>query len=169
MKRAMTASLSIAATAIVVATAGACSRTEQLVQSRGRANEAAAIATLRTVLSAEAAYAASNGGGYGSLECLSNPKPCSPADPGQAYLDKGFVAGARNGYEFEFFAGSDAPGGGSRPAGSSLSSFAVVASPAAEDSPNRRFCGDSSMNVCALEDDGEPAGGACPATCKPLQ
>jgi len=168
MTRAVTASL-ITTLAIAVATVSACSQTEQLGQARGRANEAAAIATLRTVLSAEAAYAASNGGGYGSVECLSNPKPCSPADPGQAYLDKGFVGGERNGYEFEFFAGSDAAGSGRRPAGSSLSSFAVVASPAAEDSANRRFCGDSRMNVCALDDDAEPAGGACPPTCKPLQ
>jgi len=168
MKRAVSASLGMAAAAMVIATASACSQTEQLVQSRGRANEASAIATLRTVLSAEAAYAASNGGGYGSLECLAAPKPCSPADPGQAYLDKGFVSGARSGYEFEFFEGSDAPGGRG-PAGSKLSSFAVVASPAAEDSPNRRFCGDSTMNVCALDDDAEPAGGACPAACKPLQ
>ena len=168
MKPVVRASFVIAATATIVATASACSQTERLVQSRGRANEAGAIATLRTVLSAEAAYAANNGGGYGSIECLADPKPCVPADAGQGYLDKGFVSGARNGYEFEFFAGSEAPGGRG-PAGSKLSSFAIVAAPAAEDSPNRRFCGDSSMNVCALDDDAEPAGGACPAACKPLQ
>ena len=156
--------------AVLIALAGfvGCSDTiDQLGSARNRANDASAIANLRTVISAEIAYSA-NTGGFGSPECLSNPKSCVADDPGQPYLTKGLLSGERSGYTYEFVAGPDSTASGRAP-GSKLESFAVVATPATEGTGARIFCGDSTGNVCVMPDDEEATGGACPATCKPMK
>jgi hypothetical protein len=145
-----------------------CSDTiDQLSSARNRANDAATLGNVRVVITAEMAYS-SNNGGFGSPECLSDPKSCVPDDPGQPYMPKGMLSGERSGYTFEFVAGPDTAVPG-RAAGSNLKSFAVVATPATEGTGARSYCGDSTGNVCVMPDDAEATGGACPASCKPLQ
>jgi type IV pilus assembly protein PilA len=61
-----------------------------LMRARVSANEAAAIADTRTVISAQSTYYASNGSAYdGSLWCLTNPSACIPSYPATApiFLD----------------------------------------------------------------------------------
>lgn len=152
---------------VVLVGVAACSDSiEQLGSARNRANEAATVGNIRSLISAEIAYSANNGG-FGSLECLSTPKSCVPDDPGQAYMTRGLLTGERSGYTFEFVAGPETPVPG-RAAGANLKSFAVVATPATEGAGARSYCGDSTGNVCVMPDDAEATGGACPASCKPL-
>jgi hypothetical protein len=154
--------------ATVLASAIGCdSSIQQLSSARNRANDAATIGNIRVLISAEMAYS-SNNGGFGSLECLSNPKSCVPEDPGQPYLTKGLFSGERSGYTYEFVPGPETSGRG-RAAGSNLKSFAVVATPANEAAGSRIFCGDSTGSVCVLPDDDEATGGACPASCEPMK
>jgi hypothetical protein len=156
-----------AAIFMIASAAGCDSSVQQLSSARNRANDAATVANIRTLISAEIAYS-SNNGGFGSLECLSNPKSCVPDDPGQPYLTKGLLSGERSGYTYEFVPGPETslPG---RAAGSNLKSFAVVATPANEAAGSRIFCGDSTGSVCILPDDAEATGGACPASCEPMK
>jgi prepilin-type N-terminal cleavage/methylation domain-containing protein len=61
-----------------------------LLRARVSANEAAALADTRTVISAQATYYASNGNAYdGNLWCLADPGACIPAYPptGPIFLD----------------------------------------------------------------------------------
>lgn len=52
-----------------------------------RANEAATIASIRTIISAQAAYQSANQGLYESrLECLSDPMNCIPGYKGPPFL-----------------------------------------------------------------------------------
>jgi hypothetical protein len=148
----------------------ACGSSEELNRVRHEANEAGAIANVRIVLAAQATYSAGNAGAYGSMECLADPKTCVAADPGQPYVEKGFLSAERSGYTYQFHAGADSPQATGRPRGASLSSFAIVATPAASaPSTARRFCGDASMNVCTLSRDSVVSGGQCPSSCQPLQ
>ena len=54
-----------------------------LLRARVSANEAATIGDIRTVISAQAAYASANGGCYeGFMDCLANSAaPCIPTTP----------------------------------------------------------------------------------------
>jgi len=61
-----------------------------LIRSRQRANENAAVANLRTVSNAEAAYIAASGGSYGSAAALVS----------QQLLDDRFGAGPISGYNY---------------------------------------------------------------------
>jgi hypothetical protein len=150
---------------IVIASAAGCdSSIQQLSIARNRTNDAATLANIRTLISAELAYSANNGG-FASLECLANPKSCVADDPGQPYITKGLFSGERSGYTYEFVPGSDA----GRAAGSKLESFAVVATPVSDSPGARIFCGDSTGNVCTLAEDDEVSGGACPASCEPVK
>ncbi len=47
-----------------------------LLRARVSANETATIGDIRTVITAEAAYHAANGGNYGILPCLASPSTC---------------------------------------------------------------------------------------------
>jgi hypothetical protein len=155
---------------IVAGTSSACERSEELNRARAQANEATAIANIRIMLSAQAAYSAGNDGAYGSIECLQSPKACVHTDPGQPYLEKDFVLGERAGYIYHFDAGGNTPQAVGRPPGSTLSTFAIVATPAvAGSSGTRRFCGDSRMYVCTLLGDSVVSGAQCPSSCQPVQ
>ena len=146
-----------------------------LLRARVSANESATIGDLRTVISGEAAYAASNAGFPDSLECLAAPTRCIPGYPQSAptFLDAPFANPTRHGYRFRFVAGpapERAPGARISP--SSVTRFAYVAEPVASGQTGvRAFCAEATGVIC-MRPDGriEDAGdGACPATCAPLE
>ncbi len=147
-----------------------------LLRARVSANESAAIGDLRTVVSAQAAYASVNGGLPDTFECLAAPARCIPAYPetGPHFLDATFSTPTRHGYSFRFVPGAaaspeQAPGGKVSP--SSLTAFAYIAEPVvAGQTGVRAFCAEASGTVCAsiegrVVDGGD---GVCPATCSPL-
>ena len=147
-----------------------------LLRARVSANESATIGDLRTVISAEAAYTASNAGFPDSLECLAAPTRCIPGYPDSApiFLDTPFANPTRHGYRFRFVAGpaaaEQAPPG-VRISPSSLTRFAYVAEPvAAGQTGVRAFCAEASGIICTSPDGRihDAGDGACPATCAPL-
>jgi len=85
-----------------------------LLRARVSANEAAAIGDTRTVISAEAAYHATNSGYYGNLTCLATPSTCMNAYTGPTFLDAFLAAStlvSKNGYTRTWLETS-APGSG---------------------------------------------------------
>ena len=156
-----------AVAAVLASVVGCDSSIQQLSSARSRANDAATIGNIRALISAEIAYS-SNTGGFGSLECLSNPKSCVPEDPGQPYVAQGLFSGERSGYTSEFVPGPETSMRG-RGAGANLKSFAIVATPVDEAAGTRIFCGDSTGSVCTLPDDAEATGGVCPSSCVPVK
>jgi type IV pilus assembly protein PilA len=104
-----------------------------LLRARIAANESAAKSDLRTVASAQAAYASQNGGYYDKLECLANPQKCVPGVASGFPMIDGALASPvqRSGYTRELFLGPP-PGGGDRSqiSPSSATRFAYVAVPA---------------------------------------
>ena len=82
-----------------------------LVRARMSGNEAVAIGSLRAMTSAQAAYAASHGGQYGTLECLTSPAVCPNADgsvPTEPFLSPAAaLPGPRSGYTFRLVLTTD--------------------------------------------------------------
>jgi type II secretory pathway pseudopilin PulG len=146
-----------------------------LLRARVAANEAAAIADIRSVLAAESQYAGANGGLFDRLECLAAPVRCIPGYPaaGPSFLQgEQASTSARRGYTFTFHAGArPAALNGARSSGSSLSSFAYVAAPLQQGQTGARsFCGDASGRVCVIGAGAPaPVDGACPMPCQVLQ
>jgi type II secretory pathway pseudopilin PulG len=147
-----------------------------LLRARVAANESATIGDLRTLVSAEAAYASANAGFHDTPECLAAPMRCIPAYPETApvFLDATFAAPTRRGYSFRFVPGAAASpelAPGARMSPSSLRAFAYIAEPIAPGQTGvRAFCADQTGLVCAnpagrIEDAGD---GTCPETCAPL-
>jgi type II secretory pathway pseudopilin PulG len=147
-----------------------------LLRARVSANESAAIGDVRTVISAEAAYASSNGGFGDTLECLAAPTRCIPGypDTGPVFLDATFATPMRRGYSFRFVAGpaaaaEAAPGASVSP--SSMRTFAYIAEPLTPGQTGvRAFCGEASGIICVsrdgrIQDEGD---GGCPVGCEPL-
>ena len=118
-----------------------------LLRARIAANEAAAIGDTRTVISAEAAFHAASGGGYGDISCLANPQLAGCLGPGAgttAFIDPqmGTVPGIKQGYSRTFVPG--APGGLIR-----LSCYVYNAVPTTVGSTGSRgFAGDCSGRIC---------------------
>ena len=147
-----------------------------LLRARVSANEAMAIGDIRTVISAQTAYAQANGGYYDSLECLAAPQECIPGYPaeGPVFLS-GPVDGVRSGYQRELFFGAPADSNDVAFANlspSSVSSFVFVAYPATPGTTGvRSFCGDETGMICAIADGAspQPVDGRCPPSCVPLQ
>jgi type II secretory pathway pseudopilin PulG len=149
-----------------------------LLRSRFVANESAVIGDIRSVISAEAAYAGANGGYYDQLECLSYPyKNCIPDYPTSSpqFLDPVLsTAQTRNSYVRKFYPGASpkAVEQGAPISPTSMESFAYVAVPESPGiSGSRSFCGDPSGRICEFSIGEEPfiQDGACPVDCKPLQ
>lgn len=147
-----------------------------LLRARVSANEAAAIGDLRTVISAEAAYASSNGGQYDQLECLAKPQECIPGYPpdGPVFLSE-VPPAVRAGYQREFQVGLPADGSEVAFANlspSSVQSFVYIAYP---ENPGvtgtRGFCADYSGRICVTMDGSRPpvVDGMCDPACIPLQ
>jgi type IV pilus assembly protein PilA len=112
-----------------------------LLRARVSANEAATIGDIRTIISAEAAYASSNSQIYGRLSCLSTPSDvaCIPNYPTTAptFLDASLassIAGVqKSGYQRNFINAAD------------TSVYCYSASPAtANQTGVRSFAGDAS-------------------------
>jgi type II secretory pathway pseudopilin PulG len=149
-----------------------------LLRSRVVANESAVIGDIRTITSAEAAYAGANGGYYDRLECLSYPyENCIPDYPttGPEFLDYALsTAQTKNGYNRKFHPGSypESVEQGVPISPTSVESYAYVAVP---ESPGmsgvRSFCGDATGRICEFSGGEEPfiQDGACPIDCKPIQ
>lgn len=149
-----------------------------LLRSRVVANESAVIGDIRTIISAEAAYAGANGGYYDRLQCLSYPyESCIPEYPTAApeFLDYALSkAQMKNGYNRKFHPGAypESAEQGSFLSPTSMESYAYVAVP---ESPGlsglRSFCGDASGRVCVFSNGENPfiQDGACPIDCEPLQ
>jgi len=121
-----------------------------LLRARVSANEAATIGDLRTVISAQAAYA-SAAGSYGYLQCLAEPSApgCianySPDAP--TFLDRELATlGTKSGYVRSFVPGAAAPTP-SNPNG--LDGYCISAVPAQPDQTGvRSFAGDGSGRIC---------------------
>jgi len=137
-----------------------------------RAREAAAVADLRTVLSAEAAYASVNGGLYDGPPCLVEPQRCRPKFTGKPLLEAATLQ-TRNGYKREFLPGTAASKAEIRKANASatgLKDFVLVAWPEVfGETGHRAFCADSSGRICSAEGATAPVkNGRCTADCEPL-
>jgi len=147
-----------------------------LLRARVSANEAAAIGDLRTVISAEATYASSNGGHYDQLECLAKPQECIPGYPpaGPVFLSE-IPPAVRAGYQREFQVGLPADGSEVAFANlspSSVQSFLYLAYPVTPGVTGARgFCADYTGRICVTMDGSRPpvAEGLCDPACIPLQ
>ena len=147
-----------------------------LLRARVAANEAAAIRRIREVVSAEVAYASSNGGFYGSPECLAGPERCIPSYSGPTFLTyPGAFDAPTVGYRATLHLGAPVPPEvlerGQVGAGSS-GSYVVTLVPLERGSTGvRAFCGDRSGVVCFFQDGMMPPvdGEACPSECVPLR
>ena len=123
---------------------------------RWQVHESATLGDVRTVISAQAAYAASNAARYGPMECLSKPSACIPGyqEIAPTFLDSKLASGhPKSGYNRTFLPGPAAQG----LSPSSMSSFAYVAVPIIPgESGIRAFCGDASGMICATKDGSMP-------------
>lgn len=121
-----------------------------LLRARIAANEAGAVATLRTFASAEAAYAARNGGRYGSPECLSAPDRCVPGYTGPPFhaspVERVFE---NNGYIFTFLSpGTVDPQKAFDEPARKIERYALLALPSRSNSTGQRlFCVDSTGTI----------------------
>lgn len=143
-----------------------------LLRARVAANESVAIGGLRTVVSAQHAYASANQGFFDQLECLVTPVECVPGYPADSpsFLDPSLLKESRAGYEYRFIAGPPAPpdivqGGQVSP--TSLGGWVYVAVPLQPGQTGvRSFCADVSGQVCYRQDGVPPdtSGGRCPVS-----
>lgn len=108
-----------------------------LIRARIAANESSTVSSMRTIMTAESAYATAypNIGYASALVNLGGSPPCTPTTAGGCLIDTVLAAGTKSGYSFA------AVGATPNSAGVNTT-FAVGAAPA---SPNisgvRRFCG----------------------------
>jgi type IV pilus assembly protein PilA len=137
-----------------------------LLRARVSANEAAAVGDIRTVISAQAAYHATNGGWYeGSIVCLNAPfSGCIPSYPTTAptFLDSEIVSlVSKSGYERSFAGGTTPPAMNTAVSSpTSVTSYVYWATPTVEGQTGvRGFAGDSSGALCS-----SPNGTAAPTT-----
>ena len=139
------------------------------------ANEAAAIGDVRTVISAQMAYASANNGYYDTLECLGAPAGCLPDYSGPVFLDTALVSAGiipKTGYRRTLHLGPP-PDSDGLPARSpsSARSFAYVAVPITPGKTGvRAFCGDDT-GIVRYWTAGEPdeiEDGRCPEDGTPL-
>jgi hypothetical protein len=142
-----------------------------LLFARVAANEAAALADVRSVVAAQASYQSANGH-YDRIECLNVPSACIP---GYSRTEPPFLPGTfvtnqeRNGYRFHLEPGPP-PANLSiaRSSASSIERYAYIAIPTQFRKTGRRvFCGDDTGRVCAFTDLGATriADHRCSAAC----
>ncbi len=130
-----------------------------LLRARVSANEASTIGDIRTVISAEATYAAGNGESFDTLECLAQPASCRPGAPATPFLTN--MTPTKAGYVRTFHPGPPAPAealAGGSISRSSLQSYAFSAVPLTRNQTGvRAFCGDSTGVICQTTDGSAPA------------
>jgi type IV pilus assembly protein PilA len=146
-----------------------------MLRARVSANESAAIGDVRTVISAQSAYAAANGGHYDTLECLGTPNSCIPRYSGPTFLDPTLTSGQpKNGYTRVLHLGPPPQEGDvNQPVSpTSVTSYAYVAVPVQRGQTGvRAFCGDARGIICYTIGGDEPdvvdgecqVGPSCPA------
>ena len=151
-----------------------------LLRARVSANEAATVGDIRTVISAQATYASTNGGWYeGVLDCLHEPwTGCIPNYPTNAptFLDSNIAAlASKSGYDRSFATGP-VPGGLITTISSptSMSQYGYLATPVTSGQTGvRAFAGDSSGVLCFTADAASPPtltnGAIDMTTCNVLQ
>jgi hypothetical protein len=137
-----------------------------------KARQSAAVADLRTIVSAEAAYASGNAGLYDGPPCLIEPRKCRPKFAGEPFLTL-FTLEARNGYKKLFLPGAAASKDEikkGKASDTSLKDFILVAWPETfGESGYRAFCADSTGRICSVESATPPAkNGRCIPGCVPL-
>jgi len=148
-----------------------------LLRARLSPGEAPWIGDTRTVISAQTAYAAANGGFYdGRLQCLSEPSTCIPGYTRDApiFLDPALGSlQTKSGYKRFLYPGPPASRddiASAKASPTSVRGFAYVAAPA--DAGRRAFCGDASGIVCFTPNGTMPKieDGRCPVpACTILQ
>jgi Zn-dependent protease with chaperone function/type II secretory pathway pseudopilin PulG len=143
-----------------------------LLRARVAANEAATIGNLRSMVSAQAAYA-SAAGSYGLPECLASPARTGcidgyPAD-GPALLEAELAsASSRSGYRLDFVSGSPQP---TRSNPNGIAGFCYGATPiTAGQTGVRSFAADQSGRICSdARAEDLCAGGSLPYDCAALR
>jgi len=146
-----------------------------LLRARVAANEAGALGDVRTIVSAEAAYAAANGGYYDSLDCLAQPQKCIPGNAATIpFVDASLASGlTKRGYDRKLFLGPAAPRGGRTPISpSSVTAYAYVAVPAQSGrTGTRAFCADATGLVRSDSTGTMPviSDGTCPSSWNALR
>jgi len=142
-----------------------------LLRARVSANEAATLGDVRTVVSAQLAYAASNRGRFGSLECLHAPQGCLPPGSPTTFLGAELLRSEKSGYRRRFYPGVEAGERGAGQEGKHFKGFAYVATPIQPGQTGvRAFCGDSRGRVCFTAspemalDEANPS--SCPEACQ---
>jgi type II secretory pathway pseudopilin PulG len=164
---------------ILVAAAGVAAAVAlpALMRARVAANESATLGDIRTLISAQAAYASANQGFYDSkLTCLTVPSaaPCIPSYTSSmpTFLDSALASqSAKAGYNRVFSSGLII---GTNPRASPTSTFVYSydATPVVVGVTGvRGFAGDYSRRVC-FTPNGTPVGtfgGQLPANCRELR
>lgn len=132
-------------------------------------NEAAAIADLKTIMSAEAAYLEANAGFYDTPACLLRPSDCIPGYPeeGPSFLDEALASlTVKDGYGRAFFTKPPARKPGKHVSRSSAELYAVIMWPdKLGETGQRGFCGDAAGVICFTRDGSRPritSDGGCP-------
>jgi prepilin-type N-terminal cleavage/methylation domain-containing protein len=140
-----------------------------LLRARIAANEAAAIGDVRTVVTAEHSYAASNGSFYGQMSCLGTPPGCGFSAQTTPFVDSQLAAiTTKQGYVRSFLAGP--VGAGAPDAG--LVTFVYFATPSGvSQTGTRGFGGDNSGVICQTTTGAPPptSGSGLDPTCTPLK
>ena len=133
-----------------------------LLRARVSANESATIGDIRTVISAQAAYASANAGLYErNFSCLVSPTDCIPnyLATSPTFVDSQLAAlTAKSGYN-RTADGADTPAGinTATQSASSTGSYSYLASPISLGQTGvRGFGGDSSGVLCSTPDGAEP-------------
>jgi hypothetical protein len=148
-----------------------------LLRARVSAGEAPWIGDTRTVISAQTAYAAANGGFYDArLQCLNEPSTCIPGYTRDApvFLDPALASlQTKSGYKRFLYPGPPASRDDiaiAKASPTSVRGFAYVAVPV--DTGLRAFCGDADGRICFTPNGAMPKveDGRCPVpACTILQ
>jgi type IV pilus assembly protein PilA len=139
-----------------------------LLRARIAGNEASAIGTLRSIVSAETSYSATiNGGYYDTLPCLATPASCVQGYSGTSFIQEAYSE--RSGYRYEL-TGEPAPADrASTTSRSSLATYVVLATPISASTGTRVFCVDQTGTIRAFATATPPTGiTACPASWPPI-
>ncbi|MEO6120489.1 MAG: prepilin-type N-terminal cleavage/methylation domain-containing protein [Terriglobales bacterium] len=81
-----------------------------LLKARQSANESSAVASVRSISTAQALYQISYPTtGYGTLVQLAGSEPCNPSSANACLIDNALATGAKNGYNFNITIGGGNP------------------------------------------------------------
>jgi type IV pilus assembly protein PilA len=129
-----------------------------LVESKIRANEASAVASIHAINVAEESYQAAYGGYADSLANLGGAEPCTKSAATACLLDQSLAGGVKSGYNFAAVGGN--------PANGMNTSYSVGAAPVVFDRTGKRLFCSTDKNVIRADLNGEgsttpPDGAQC--------